>query len=377
MKHYDCIVLGAGGFGSSALYHLARRGLRVLGLERFGVAHDKGSSHGETRIIRKAYFEHPDYVPLLHRAYDLWEELQDTHRQQLFFPVGLLEAGLPSGELIAGIGVALKEHPELKVEHLSLAEAAKRFPGFRFPDEYQVLFEPDAGYLAVEECVKAHIDGAIASGAELKTDEPAMEWKSDGKSIQVRTAKGEYQAERLIVTAGSWAGQILADLQLPLRVTRKVLFWHPTTANHYDLGQKAPTFCIDSPQGFFYGFPSIDAQTVKVAEHTGGLAVPDPLTVERSLLPDDSKPVVDFIRRSMTALKLEAVRHKVCLYTNTPDCNFIIDRHPQDANVVFGAGFSGHGFKFTTVLGEVLADLAIDGKTPQPVGFLGLDRFAS
>jgi sarcosine oxidase len=374
MEQFDCIVLGAGGFGSSALYHLARRGVRAVGLDRFGIAHDRGSSHGETRIIRKAYFEHPDYVPLLHRAYELWDELQTAYGQQLFFPVGLLEAGLPHGELIAGIRQVLKTYPDLQVEQLPLADARRRFPGFHFPDDYAVVFEPDAGYLRVEECVNAHIELAVKHAAVVKTDEAVQEWTADGESFRVQTAKGEYQAERLIVTAGPWAGQILADLQLPLKVTRKVLFWHPTTAPYYNLDQKAPTFCIDTPQGFFYGFPSLDGRTVKLAEHTGGQVVADPLTVERSLLPDDPRPVVDFIRRGMTALKLEAVRHKVCLYTNTPDLHFIIDRHPRHDRLVFGAGFSGHGFKFTSVLGQVLADLAIDGKTSQPVGFLGLSR---
>ena len=207
---FDCIVLGVGGFGSGALYHLARRGVRVLGIEQFGVAHDRGSSHGETRIIRKAYFEHPDYVPLLHRAYELWHELERETNRQLLHPVGLFIAGTPSCESVSGTILAAEQH-RLPIDRLTVAEARGRFPGFRFHDDFAIVFEPQAGYLEVENCVAAHVAAAKRHGAVLRTDETVASWESDGRRVVVKTDKAEYAAASLVITAGPWASQVLND----------------------------------------------------------------------------------------------------------------------------------------------------------------------
>ena len=373
MQRYDCIVLGMGGFGSGALYHLGRRGVRALGIDQFHAAHDRGSSHGETRIIRQAYFEHPDYVPLLRRSYDLWRELESETGRRLMHLCGLMLAGPPDGEAISGAKLAAELH-ELEIESVPAASAAVRFPGFRVPEGSEVVFEDNAGYLEVENCVRAHQERAQAHGAVLQTGESVREWSSDGRSVRVRTDRGEYEAERLIITAGAWASRVLWELNVPLTVLRKPVFWHPVAGPEYDVARGAPTFYFEMPSGAFYGFPSLDGATVKLAEHSGGEPVADPDQLDRSIGERDFEPVGRFIEQTMPALDPRPQRSSVCMYTMSPDGHFLVDRHPQHANVVFGAGFSGHGFKFTSVLGEALADLALEGATTLPVEFLRIDR---
>jgi len=379
-ENYDVIVVGCGGFGSSALFHLARRGARVLGLERFGIAHDRGSSHGQTRIIRKAYFEHADYVPLLHRAYNLWHELETHAGRTLLHPVGLFIAGSPACESVAGTLHAARAH-SLPISTLTSAEAGRRFLGFRFDDEMIVVHEAEAGYLDVEACVQAHLDAALHAWAELRTFETVISWRSDGNSVCVRTDRGEYTAARLIVTAGPWAGQILNDCapssDAPwhdwLHVVRKPVFWFPAGPLH-DVTAGNSTFFFETSDGQFYGFPRIDGASIKVAEHTGGDSVADPTDVDRSQHANDLERVQAFLSRHLADVDPRPTMHSVCMYTRTPDCHFIVDRHPQFPEVVLGMGFSGHGFKFTTVLGEALADLALEGRSTLPIDFLSAGR---
>lgn len=378
---FDVIVLGVGGFGSGAAYHLARRGLRVLGIDRFGPAHDQGSSHGETRIIRKAYFEHPDYVPLLLRAYDLWAELEAESQQQLFWKCGLMLAGLPDSEAISGARLSASQHG-LTIENLSASAASNRWAGFRVPDSFDVVFEPDAGFLKVEDCVRTHLDQAVAHGATLLFDEPVVSWMSTGREVRVRTATREFVASSLVVTAGSWAASLLADLKLPLQVLRKPVLWFETTSPAYNLDASMPTFYFEMPTvghasnlpHSFYGFPSLDGQVVKVAEHSGGSLVADPLLVDRELHDADVRPIASFLRNCLPGVRPQPTRHSTCLYTVTPDRHFVVDRHPEFSNVVIGCGFSGHGFKFTSVLGSAFADLAMTGRTDLPIDFLSLKR---
>jgi sarcosine oxidase len=371
---FDCIVIGVGGFGGGALYHLARRGCRVLGLERFGVAHDRGSSHGQTRIIRQAYFEHPDYVPLLRTAYRLWRELEIETGQTLMRLHGLLLAGPPQGEAIPGARRAAAQHG-VTIETVPADDHLRRFPGFRFPDNCDVLYEPHAGALDVESCVRAHIERAVAHGAVLRTGETVIEWQSDGRNVIVRTDRESYTAGRLVIAAGAWSAGLLPDLPVALRVVRKPQFWHEVLTADYDAARGTPAYYFELPSGAFYGFPCLDGRHVKVAEHTGGQDIADPLTVDREVHEDDVRPVREFARQTLPGVRSEPSRHSICLYTFSPDGHFIVDRHPEHENVVIAAGFSGHGFKFTSVLGEALADLALDGRTEHPIGFLGIARF--
>lgn len=372
---YDCIVIGVGGFGSGAVDHLARRGARVLGIDRFDVAHDCGSSHGETRIVRKAYFEHPDYVPLLHRAYELWADLETAHTKPLWNLCGLMLAGPSDGEAIPGAKLAAEQHG-LEIEKLSPSDAASRFPGFRIDEKMAAVFEPQAGFLYVEECVRAHVARAMRNGATINTGETVQGWQSDGRTVRVQTDRDEYSAGQLVITAGAWAASLLAELRIPLEVLRKPLFWHAVNGSNQNLDTGCPGFYFERPDGVFYGFPSLDGSEMKVAQHTGGETVTDPLHVNRDVTAADTGPVSRFVRECLPGVNPVPVRHSICMYTMTPDQHFLVDRHPNYENVTVAAGFSGHGFKFTSVIGEALADLALNGQTGLPIDFLSLDRAA-
>ncbi|MBX9790673.1 MAG: N-methyl-L-tryptophan oxidase [Pirellulales bacterium] len=384
MASYDAIVLGLGGVGSATLMHVAKRGLRVLGLDRFGIAHDRGSSHGQTRIIRQAYFEHPNYVPLALRSYELWRALEDESDLPLLQQVGLVQIGPPAGEVISGVLRSAAEH-DLPVEQLSADEAMRHWPALEVPEDAAAVFESRAGYLRVEACVRAHAAAARSAGAELRTEEAVVGWKVERSGeVTVQTDAGEYRAARLIIAAGAWAPELLADLSIPFEVLRKSVFWYATDLPEFGASE-LPCFLFElteldadsrpANQCEFYGFPAIDQLGVKVAEHSGGLVVRDPLRVSRELMPADRARVEAFTTGCLPDLGYRLHAHRVCLYTMSPDRHFIVDRHPQHANVVFAAGLSGHGFKFTPVLGEALADLAIDGTTKLPIEFLGLSRF--
>lgn len=370
---YDAIVIGCGGVGSATLYHLASRGARVLGLDRFPPGHDRGSSHGQTRIIRRAYFEHPDYVPLLKRAYELWSELEQRQPRPLYHETGILQIGPPDGTVLPGVLASAEQH-DLSVERLSAADVSERFPGFVVPDSLGAVFEQGAGYLLVEDCVMAHIEQARRHGAELHTGEPVTRWQASGNTVVVETETNRYEARHLIVTAGAWAARLLADLDLGLEVRRKHLHWYASAAPDYRANRGAPIFLYEVPKGVFYGFPQIDDLGVKVAEHTGGEVVSDASRLDRSTDDQDRLRVEQFLKYHLPGVSAVSTRHEACMYTMSPDEDFIVDRHPYLDNVLFAAGLSGHGFKFTAVLGEVLADLALAGETKLPYQFLGADR---
>jgi len=372
---YEAIVLGTGGVGGSALYHLAKRGVRALGLDRFEPGHDRGSSHGDTRIIRLAYYEHPDYVPLLRRAYQLWSELEAETGERLYEEVGLLEIGPPDGELITGILRSAELH-QLELEQLSAADVRRRFPGFRCPEGYSALFERRAGFLHVERCVRTHLRAAVARGAEHRTGVTILGWRREGEKLVVETNDGPIETLRLIVAPGAWAPQLLGDISIPWRVLLKHIYWFEPHGEAYRPGQGGTTFFYDFPWGMFYGFPQIDGLGVKMGEHSGGREVTDPLTVNRDLDLADLARVETFLGAHMPHLSRRLKRHSTCFYTMTPDAHFVVDRHPRDASVVFAAGLSGHGFKFVSALGELLATWSLDGAPTLPVDFLSANRLA-
>lgn len=373
-RRYDAIVLGLGGVGSATLYQLARRGVRTLGLDRFPAGHARGSSHGETRIIRQAYFEHSDYVPLLLRAYELWSELEQQSQRQLFYRVGLLQAGPQDGVVIPGVLRSAKEHG-LAVETLSAAAVARRFPALYLPPENVGVFERSAGYLRVEECVKTHLDLALQSGAEARFDLQISSWEAVEGGYAVHTSAGTFHARRLAIAAGAWSDSLVADIGVPLQVLRKHLHWFRTRDRHCHRDSGCPTFFYELPRGMFYGFPQIDDLGIKVAEHSGGEPQPDPLQDPRTVDPVDLQRVTEFCQEFLRGVTTTSTQHAVCFYTMSPDSHFIVDRHPQFPDVAFAAGLSGHGFKFTSVIGQILTDLLCDGGTLLPAEFLGLARF--
>lgn len=375
MTTYDAIIVGTGGVGSAAAYHLAKRGAKVLGIDRFEGGHDRGSSHGETRVIRQAYFEHPDYVPLLLRAYDLWRELEAASGVDLLYQVGLLQVGPPDGEVVRGVLQSARLHG-LAVDSLTAAEVESRFPGFRLPEGSVGVFEPAAGYLRVERCVLAHLAAAKQCGAEFRFGSAVVSPEFDGSGVTIVTELGDtFHADKLIVTAGPWASQLLSGFGIPLEVRRKHVYWFPPVDSRYQQEQGCPTYLFELPHGVFYGFPQIDELGVKAAEHTGGIAINDPQDDPRQLDPADLARVEAFLADHLPGVGRPLQHRSVCFYTMSPDGHFIVDRHPLQENTFFAAGLSGHGFKFTSVLGEALADLAMSGKTALPIGFLGVSRF--
>lgn len=373
-KGYDAIVLGVGGMGSAALYELARRGLRVCGVERFGVAHERGSSHGQTRIIRKAYFEHVGYAPLLERSYQLWAQLEAASGQKLFAPCGFLTAGAPDSETIRGLEAYYRANV-VPHERLGRDAAAERFPQLRLAAGAVVFLDAFGGYLLVEECVRRHVELARRHGAELCLGEPARSWSADAFGVRVRTERQELHADRLVVTAGAWAARLLGSLGVPLEVWRKVIFWYRSDGLDELREDRFPTFYVESARGHFYGFPALEPWGMKVAEHMQVTPVGDADEIDREVHDADEAPVLAFLAEAFPSLQPRRTRAAVCMYTISPDHQFIVDRHPGHENVVVAAGFSGHGFKFSPVIGEVLADLVIEGRTRHPIEFLSATRF--
>ncbi len=369
----DILVIGSGGFGSSVMHHLARRGLRVIGIDRFAPPHDQGSSHGETRVIRKAYFEHPSYVPLLHRAWDLWHELSSEVNQPLIQRRDLLMSGPPSSEVITGALESASTH-RLPVEELTPEEAMKRYPTFRLPDDHRVVVETTAGFLWAERCISASLMLAEQLGAQMRSDETVqqIDYPASG-GVCVQTNRARYSAAAAVITAGAWTGQLLPEYASLIRVLRKVLFWYPLTDSLWS-DPAAPVFLIDAPHGQFYGVPSVDGRLAKVAEHTGGAVVQDPLHVDRHVTMADSAGTNRFVDGFMNGLLPQPAQSTVCMYSMSPDGHFLLDKHPT-LPLVVAAGFSGHGFKFTSVLGEVCADLITDKKPSLDVSFLSRSRF--
>lgn len=374
-KRFDVIVVGIGGVGSATAMHLADRGLSVLGIDRFEPGHGWGSSHGESRAIRKAYFEHPDYVPLLKRAYRGWQSLEERSGQQLLQLCGLLEIGAPDGTLIQGVRSAALQH-QLALEEVTPSEFRTRFPGFALPEDHVALFEPDGGLLRVEKCVQAFYGAAQDAGAEFALGETVVEWRTDSERVcRVTTDRNQYQAQHLVFCAGAWTTQLLTQLGLEFRVLRKHLHWYAVRPGGYALGNGSPVFFYETHAGYYYGFPQLGDARIKVAEHSGGEMVDDPLAVNRAVDPEEVGRVEKFLQDHLLDVVLRPVDHQVCMYTMSPDEHFVIDQHPEHPQVVFAAGLSGHGFKFASALGECLAEAVLTGQMPGGLDFLGIGRF--
>ncbi|HEY0738061.1 MAG TPA: N-methyl-L-tryptophan oxidase [Herpetosiphonaceae bacterium] len=371
---YDVIVLGLGGMGSAAAYTLAARGLRVLGIEQFTPAHDRGSSHGGTRIIREAYFEDPAYVPLVQRAYTLWRSLEQATGRKLLQITGGLMIGQPDSELVTGAIASARIH---QLEHtvLSADESRRRFPMFALEPEDVAVYEPRAGLVRPEECVSAHLELAARSGAELHFEERVLSWTADDNGVAVETAQGRYTAGNLVITAGPWIGELVRELGPQLQVERVPVYWfEPRNAALFE-PERCPIYIWQRDDvGFFYGFPRIDQQ-VKIARHYGG-QITTAESIDREVHPNEFAEMRAIVARFIPELAGTLIKTNVCMYTNSPDLHFVIDRHPQHANVAVAGGFSGHGFKFCPVIGELLADLTLDPAAAPPALF-GWNRLLS
>jgi sarcosine oxidase len=346
-------------------------------LEQFDIPHAHGSSHGYSRMIRKAYFEHPKYVPLLHRAYALWEELEAISGRRILYRVGGVFIGPREKTLVGGALAAARLH-DLPHELLSAAELRRRWPQFVVPDDWHAFFEPDSGFLLPEKAITAYAEWAMRYGAEIHGREPVREWKRDGEQYIVRTEQANYTAPRLIFCGGAWSGKLLAGLGVRLKVTRQTLAWvWPKEPRQFELGQ-IPVWGIDSLDGgLYYGFPMIDESPgFKFAHHLPTEDEVDPDLISREPSPADRDHLKQILTKFLPAADGPLLALKTCLYTNSPDGHFIIDSHPNHAGVQIACGFSGHGFKFASVIGAALADAVIAGKLDPSLDFLSLRRFA-
>jgi sarcosine oxidase len=381
-KNYDVIVLGVGSMGSSTCYHLAAQGVNVLGLEQFDIPHEIGSHGGQSRLIRKAYFEHPDYVPLLERAYLNWQKIEQLSGVSIYTKTGLLYFGKPDQQLIKGVKESAAKYG-IEVNTLTDASVKNDYPQFSIPDDYEKLFEPDAGFVSPEKAILAYTRQAIQLGAVIKTKEKIVHWERHRDGVIVNSETGNYSAKKLIITAGPWAGKLIPGLARNLKITRQVLAWvKPKKNKDYELG-KFPCWTIadDNHPGIFYGFPILPIENyggpigLKIAHHYPGSET-DPDTISRIPVPADESILTYALNKFLPEGYESTLVLKTCMYTNTPDENFILDFVPgYNGDVIAATGFSGHGFKFASVVGEIMSDLAIKGSTNQPIEFLKANRF--
>jgi sarcosine oxidase len=379
MPAYDVIVVGLGGMGSAAAYHLAARGHRVLGLEKFGPAHDQGSSHGGSRITRQSYFESPDYVPLLLRAYELFDKLARDSGRDVITLTGGVMVGRPDSLTVAGSRRSA-EHWGLAHEVLSAAELRRRFPTMNPAPDEVALYEPKAGFVRPEETVAAHLSVASAAGADLHYHEPMVSWSGTAEGgVLVETAAGSYTAGQLVIAPGAWAPRLLADLGVPFVIERQVQYWfEPTGGVTPYLPDRHPIYIWEDAAGSqVYGFPAIDGPDggAKIAFFRRGIPT-TPETIDREVHPDEIQAMAADAGRRFPTLPGRFLRAKTCMYSNTPDEHFVIARHPGHEAVTVAAGFSGHGFKFVTVVGEILADLATTGTTAHPIALFDPRRLS-
>ncbi|MET8153471.1 N-methyl-L-tryptophan oxidase [Actinoplanes sp. NPDC049668] len=370
MGVYDVIVVGLGGMGSAAAYHLAARGVRVLGLEKFGPAHDRGASHGGSRITRQSYFESPHYVPLLLRSYELFDGLARDSGRDVITLTGGVMIGRPDSLTVSGSRVSA-ERWGLAHEMLDAAELRRRFPTLNPEPDEVALYEAKAGFVRPEATVSAHLELAARAGADLRFDEPMTSWTGlPGGGVRVVTGAGTYEAGRLVITPGPWAPQLLADLGVPFTIERQVQYWfQPAGGVGPFLPERHPIYIWEDTSGSqIYGFPAIDGPDggAKVAFFRRGV-VTTPETIDREVHDDEIRAMADRTRRNLPDLPGAFLRAKTCLYSNTPDEHFVIAQHPAHDAVTVACGFSGHGFKFVPVVGEILADLATAGTTRHPI----------
>lgn len=371
--HYDVIIIGAGGaMGSATCFELARRKVRVLGLDQFGIAHDRGSSHGHSRMIRLAYYEHPDYVPLLRRAYDRWREIEQISGQRLLEITGGIYAGFEGCELVRQSHASAVQHG-IEHELLDRNEVAHRFPQFRLPDDHVGLFEPAAGFLFPERAIAAYAKHAMIGGAEIHGHEPVRAWSENSVTTDVAT----YACDRIIFCGGAWTAKLLRDLGIELSVTRQALGWvWPPRHEEFALGRFICWAMQQADGSLYYGFPmGADEPGLKMAHHKPGPAA-DPDALQREPTLEDAQAIERIVDDVLPSARGPIVSMRICMYTNSPDSHFIIGRHPQRESAVIACGFSGHGFKFASVVGEILADLATSGATQWPIGFFSPQRFA-
>ena len=375
MVHYDVMIVGGGTMGSAAAYFLSKQKLKVLVIDQFTIPNDRGSHHGHTRMLRLANGNGGRYVPLGIEALQLWRELEQETGKSLYKQTGALTVGFPGSEFVTEtIESAVKF--QMNHEVLSAAQIMERWPGISIPEDYYGCYDPEAGFLFSEEAIRTYKEQAIFYGATVLENEKVLEVNTVGDYCHVSTEKVVYQADKLIVTAGAWAKELLKPLDLPIQVIRKTIGWFKPNEEHI-YSEDFPVFVFDTKNdGHYYGFPDFDGSGVKLGRMDLGYETKaDTLDREFGTYEDDEGDLRRFLEIYMPSAAGQLLDGKVSMFSNTPDHDFIIDFHPEHSNIVFAAGFSGHGFKFASVIGSMLAEMIVEGKTSRDISFLRLKRF--
>jgi sarcosine oxidase len=373
MAAFDVVVVGLGAIGSAVLYHLARRGRRAVGIERFYPGHDRGSSHGETRIIRLGYFEHPSYVPLVRAALQAWRELEAHSGRKLLDITCVIEIGAADSVLIKGTLDSARQNA-LTHEVLDGVTLMRRFPAFRVPPEFVAVLQPDGGYLMAEAAIHTFVSLAEAAGAQIRLGETVREVKSRAGSVRLETDRGWIDAGSVVIAAGAWASSLLPTLPV-LRVTRQVLAWFAPLDSGLFMRDRFPVFLLESPRGMHYGFPIIANSGLKIAKHHHLDEIVDPDDYNRTISAADEAAIRDAIADYLPAANGPLLAAKTCLYTMSSDGDFIVDQMPGEPQIVVASPCSGHGFKFAPVLGAAIADLVTAGTTSYDISRFRISRF--
>ena len=373
---YDCIVIGLGGMGSASLFELSSKGQNVLGIEQFDIGHDKGSSHGLSRIIRLAYWEGIEYVPLVLRAHDRWIELEKTYNEKLLNITGALDIGLESSETISG---SLKACREFDIPHeiFTSTELSKKFPAYLLPEEYSSVFQKDGGFLVPESCINLYVNESINNGADVKQNCKVLGWESDGNIVTVSTSDGNFKTKKLVITAGAWTGILQDEMSRFLTPERQVVSWFKPESPEYYNSDQFPVFNMEVPEGRYYGFHIHHYEGIKIGRYGHLNENINPDSISREITDLDIITLRVPMEKYFQPTNPEPLFSQVCMFTNTPDEHFVLDYLPGNDSVFIASGFSGHGFKFASVIGELISDLMVDGGTEFDLGLFSLDRFNS
>ncbi len=373
--HYDVIVVGAGALGMAAGYYLSGKGIRTLMIDAFDPPHSNGSHSGDTRIIRHACGEGPEYAPLALRSQELWDDLANQTSETLFRKTGVLTFGGPDSKFVQQAIASAREF-ELDIEALDANEMNRRWPGITLPSDSVGCYEPDAGVLFSENCIRTFRRLAIENGAQLMTDSPVQSIDTGKDSVTVKTHNGTYRADKLIVTGGAWNKKLLSDLGLniALQASRRVIGWFKSDDMLYT-SDVFPGFIGQLPGGTFYGFPSVDGAGLKIGSFDKGVDTePEYINREFGAYEMDEGDLRGFLGEYMGAANGSLNAGKTCIFTNTPDENFVIDLHPEHPHIAIAAGFSGHGYKFSSAVGEILSELVTEGETVQDISLFSAKR---
>ena len=376
MNRFDTIVVGVGGMGSATCYQLANRGQRVLGLEQFDIPHTQGSSHGYTRIIRLAYYEDPAYVPLLRRAYELWAEIESEAGEQLFHRTGSVDVGTETSQVFSGSLASCIEH-QIPHEVLAGTELNRRFPGYQVPDDYRALYQPDGGFLLPERATIAFVEAAQRLGAVVHAREKVLEWEPVGEGVRVKTDRSVYEAGALVFTAGAWNGSLLPELVKLAVPERQVLAWLQPHQPELFTPERFPVFNMQVDGERYYGFPVFGVPGFKFGKYRHLYEQGPPESFDWEPNAADEAVLREYAAEMFPSGNGPTMSLKTCMFTNSPDDHFIIDLLPETPQVSVAAGFSGHGYKFASVIGEIMADLATERNTQHDIRLFRWDRFGA